>query len=201
MTGTGPTARVPVAALRADARRNISAILDAALASLGRNPDVNMAEIARNADVGRVTLYAHFPSKADLVDAVVAHAIARADEALDAIDLDADPPLVAVARLTASSWQILSQHRQLMIAGQRHLGAARMRSHHDKAMDRVRHLITRGQKGGHVRTDLPRDWLVATYYALLHAAVDEVSDGRLKPKAAGEIVAATIIAALAQPSA
>src|SRR5215207_9165265 len=143
MTGTGPTARVPVAALRADARRNISAILDAALASLGRNPDVNMAEIARNADVGRVTLYAHFPSKADLVDAVVAHAIARADEALDAIDLDADPPLVA---------------------------AARMRSHHDKAMDRVRHLITRGQKGGHVRTDLPRDWLVATYYALLHAA-------------------------------
>lgn len=199
MTRTAPAAPVPAAARRADARRNISAILDAALASLGRNPDVNMAEIARNAGVGRVTLYAHFPSKADLVDAVVAHAIARADEALDAIDLGAAPPLVALGQLTASSWQILSQHRQLVIAGQRHLGAARMRSHHGKAMNRVRRLITRGQKAGHIRADLPRDWLVATYYALLHAAADEVSAGRLKASAAGEIVAATVIAALAQP--
>jgi TetR/AcrR family transcriptional regulator, mexCD-oprJ operon repressor len=88
-----------------------------------------------------------------------------------------------------------------VIAGQHHLGAARMRSHHGKAMNRVRHLITRGQKAGHIRTDLPRDWLVATYYALLHAAVDEVSAGRLKASAAGEIVAATVIAALAQPDA
>jgi TetR/AcrR family transcriptional repressor of mexCD-oprJ operon len=58
-------------------------------------------------------------------------------------------------------------------------------------------LITRGQRAGDIRADLPRDWLVTTYYALLHAADDDVSAGRLKYATAGEIVAKTITSALA----
>jgi TetR/AcrR family transcriptional regulator, mexCD-oprJ operon repressor len=58
-------------------------------------------------------------------------------------------------------------------------------------------LITRGQRAGDIRTDLPRDWLVTTYYSLLHAAADDVSAGRLKSARAGEIVAKTITSALA----
>ncbi|MEH1127392.1 TetR/AcrR family transcriptional regulator [Micromonospora sp. CPCC 206061] len=181
---------------RADARRSIAAILDAALASLNRSPEVNIVEIARAAGVGRVTLYGHFPTKEALVDAVVAEAITRADRALDAIDLDAGSAPTALARLAASSWHILNQHRQLMVAGQRHLGPQRLRAHHDRVMHRVQEVIARGQEGGDIRTDLPTDWLVATYYALLHAAADEVNAGRLDERQAGEAVAATMTAAL-----
>lgn len=127
--------------------------------------------------------------------------IAHADEALDAIDLDTDTAPVALKRLTTSSWQLLSQHRQLVVAGQRHLGPERMRAHHDKVVKRVRRLVARGQKAGDIRTDLPRDWLVATYYALLHAAADEVLAGRLRRTGAGNVVASTVAAALAPPDA
>jgi AcrR family transcriptional regulator len=185
---------------RADAQRSIAAILDAGLIWLSHNSEVNMAAIARAAGVGRVTLYAHFASKHDLVDSVVAHAIASADQALDTVDIDNDPPRIALARLTTSSWQLLSSHRQLRIVGERHLGAARMRAHHDKSVARVRRLIKRGQEAGVFRADQPRDWLVATYYSLLHTAADEVSAGRLRSSAAGDIVAATVISALAPPA-
>jgi AcrR family transcriptional regulator len=196
-----PAAAAPAQAgrRRADAQRNIAAILDAALTCLARGPEVNMVEIARTAGVGRVTLYAHFPSKEALVDAVVAHAIGQADAALDAVDLDHGSVPQALARLIASSWQILNQHRQLMVAGQRHLGQTRMRTHHDRAMARVELLISRGQTDGDVRTDLPRDWLVTTFYALLHAAAEEANAGRLDPVRAGDVVASTVVAALNPP--
>ncbi len=60
---------------RADAQRNIAAILDAATECLSRNPAASTSEIAKAAGVGRVTLYGHFPSRPELVDAVFVHAI------------------------------------------------------------------------------------------------------------------------------
>jgi len=158
-----------------------------------------MVEIARAAGVGRVTLYGHFPSKEALVDALVAHAVARADAALDAVDLDQGSAPQVLARLLGSAWRILDEHRQLMRIGPRHLGQERMRAHHDQAMSRVEQLIGRGQRDGEIRDDLPRDWLVTVFYTLLHAAADEVNADRLDPAQAGEIVTTTILATLAPP--
>ena len=57
---------------RADALKNIAAILDAATAALARDPDASINDIAQAAGVGRVTLYGHFGSRAALLSAVVA---------------------------------------------------------------------------------------------------------------------------------
>ncbi|WP_327590556.1 TetR/AcrR family transcriptional regulator [Nonomuraea sp. NBC_00507] len=108
--------------LRADARRNTSAILDAALACLARDPDVSMGEIAKAAGVGRATLYGHFPSRAELVDAVFAHAAERAEQALSAVDTAGDPHH-ALADLIASSWRLVTEFRALL--RRRRTGAAR----------------------------------------------------------------------------
>jgi AcrR family transcriptional regulator len=184
---------------RADAQRSIEAILDAAVRHLGTTGDANMVEIARAAGVGRVTLYAHFPARDALVDAAVAHAIARAEAVLAGVDTDSGSAREMLGRLARSSWQILNDHRQLMVAGHRYLGAERMRTLHDRALGQVESLIARGQSDGDLRTDLPRSWLVATYYALLHATAEEVNAGRLDPAETGDVVAATIISALAPP--
>src|SRR6266851_8366281 len=86
-----PTAGEPGREQRADARRNIAAILDAAVLSLARDPDASVGDIAQAAGVGRVTLYGHFRSRADLIDAVLARTLEHADALLDAADLAGDP--------------------------------------------------------------------------------------------------------------
>lgn len=59
-------------ALRADAERNRRRLLDAAQALFReRGLDVGVAEIAQRAGVGRGTLFRNFPTKQDLVAAIV----------------------------------------------------------------------------------------------------------------------------------
>lgn len=56
---------------RADAQRNIDALLDAAKVEFAaRGVDVNVRAIATRAGVGTATLYRHFPLRSDLVAAV-----------------------------------------------------------------------------------------------------------------------------------
>jgi hypothetical protein len=89
----------------------------------------------------------------------------------------------------------------LLAASQRDLPPARIRHHHDQAMARVERLIARGQEEGEFRTDLPRSWLVATFYSLMHAAAEEVDAGRLAAADAAGVLTATILATLATPAA
>jgi TetR/AcrR family transcriptional regulator, mexCD-oprJ operon repressor len=185
-------------ARRADARRNVAAILDAALACLIRDPDASVGDIAAAAGVGRVTLYGHFPSRAELVDAVFARVVAEADEALGAVDLTGDPRQ-ALTRLVASSWQIVNRHRMLLRAAQHGLGPARIRDHHERPLRRVGRLVARGRREGAFRTDLPAAWLVATFYSVIHGAADEIAAGRLADRDAGRAISATLLAALTPP--
>ncbi|HEY0951649.1 helix-turn-helix domain-containing protein [Nocardioides sp.] len=56
---------------RADAQRNLDALLDAAKAEFAeRGVDVSVRAIAARAGVGTATLYRHFPQRSDLVAAV-----------------------------------------------------------------------------------------------------------------------------------
>lgn len=68
---------------RADARRNVDALLDAAKTVFGTSGvDAPAKEIADLAGVGVGTLYRHFPQRSDLVIAVFKHEVdACADEA------------------------------------------------------------------------------------------------------------------------
>src|SRR5215470_10432287 len=62
--------------VRADAQRNIEALLQAALAVFATSGvDAPVREIAEKAGVGVGTVYRHFPQRADLVAAVFRHEI------------------------------------------------------------------------------------------------------------------------------
>lgn len=181
---------------RADARRNIAAILDAAQACLSDNPDASIGEIAKAAGVGRVTLYGHFGSRAELVDATFARVLADADQALDAVDLGGDPR-DALARLIGSSWRVVNRSRALLVAAQRALPGERIRELHDRPMRRVHDLLERGRAEGAFRADLPGTWMVATFYSVMHAAAGEITAGRLDGQDAGELLATTLLSAFA----
>src|SRR5215813_11488792 len=185
---------------RADARRNIAAILDAATDCLARDPEMSIAEIAAAAGVGRITLYGHFKTRAELVDAVLVRTVRQCDAILDATGTSGDPA-EALARLVASSWQIVHQFCNILLAAQRELPAERIRGVHDRILRRVQSLITRGQQAGTFRRDLPQQWLITTAYSLMHAAAEDSAAGRLDPADAARLITATLLAAFAPPEA
>jgi AcrR family transcriptional regulator len=178
---------------RADAERNIATILDTARDLFAERANPSMSEVARAAGLGRVTLYAHFASREVLVEAVIERAISEADQALTALQLDTEPPDTALAMIIQSAWPILDRHRRLRAAAMAVLGPERLRRHHDRAFHHIESVIYRGQDDGVFRTDLSRDWLVTSFYAVLHAAADEVDAGRLTAARAPEVILATVL--------
>lgn len=195
-----PAGSVPQGARgrRADARRNIEAILDAALECLSRNPEVSVGDIAAAAGVGRVTLYGHFPSRAELVDAVLARTVEEAEQVLVGVDLTGDPR-EALARLVNYAWRHIDRYRTLQMVAHRELSGERIRAHHDGPLHRIRPLIERGRRDGAFRTDLPTSWLVSTFHSVLHGAADEIAAGRLDAADAAPTITATLLAAFAPP--
>jgi TetR/AcrR family transcriptional repressor of mexCD-oprJ operon len=185
-------------AKRADAKRSIAAILAAATECLSRDPAASTSEIAKAAGVGRVTLYGHFPSRADLVDAVFAHAIEGGKHALDAVDLSGEPR-VALERLVDSSWQLVDRYRALLIAAQDTLPPGRVRDLHAEPMSRVERLIERGQVDGVFRTDLPMSWLVSVMQNVMHGATADIEAGRITSDQAAAYIASTLLAAFTPP--
>ena len=190
--------QAPQPAKRADARRNVVAILDAAVQCLSRNPDASVAEIAQTAGVGRVTLYGHFPSRAELIDAVMTRAITDGDQTLGEVDLSGDPR-AALDRLVRSSWLLVNQFRSILVAAQATLPPGRMRDLHSGPARRAEDLVERGQAEGAFRSDLPASWLVGTMHSVMHGAADEINAGRLDPADAGAIISATLLAAFTPP--
>lgn len=185
---------------RLDARQNREAIIEAALTCLGRNPDASIAEIAAQARVARVTLYGHFATRTELVDAAVVRALDEGDAVLSALDLDGDPR-EALRRLVESTWELVDRSRALLTAAQKVLPPERIRALHARPFDRVIELVARGQNASVFRTDLPTSWLVTTMYSLMQAAVDEVNAGRLDRTEAAAYLATTVGSVFAaQPS-
>ena len=74
---------------RSDAEQNVTAILDAAARTLSVQPEASVEDIARAAGVSRQTVYAHFPSREALLDAVVERATAEVTAAFEAAALEA----------------------------------------------------------------------------------------------------------------
>jgi AcrR family transcriptional regulator len=78
--------------VRADAQRNIDALLQAALAVFATSGvDAPVREIAEKAGVGIGTVYRHFPQRADLVAAVFRHEIDACADAAPLLAAEYDP--------------------------------------------------------------------------------------------------------------
>ncbi|NRQ31891.1 TetR/AcrR family transcriptional regulator [Nonomuraea sp. NN258] len=163
---------------RSDARRSIEAILDAARLVLSERPEATMEDIAVTAGVSRQTVYAHFPSRDDLIATLVEAAAAEYAALLDEADLDTAPPADALARFLGAGWRFLDRYPLLLNAT-----ATRIpRPHddpHDTAPPRLERLIQRGQRAGDFDPSLSAAWLAAAVLGLQHTAAALVAAGRL----------------------
>jgi AcrR family transcriptional regulator len=184
---------------RADAERSIARIVAAARACLSENPDATIDAIAAEAGVGRMTLYGHFKTRAELVDAALADALEVGDAKLAAIDLSGDPT-EALGRLLASSWDLVAESAALLEAAQGVLPPGRLRELHASPSKRMEDLIRRGQREGAFRTDLPLPWLVSAVHYLLHGAAEQLRAGNLTEENVGRVATETVQSVLRDPA-
>jgi AcrR family transcriptional regulator len=178
---------------RVIADRNVEAILDAAERLLERGAQATIAAVAAEAGLSRVTVYAHFPTREHLLKAVAERAVrASTVDIATTIGLDKGPAIDALDRLVTESWRVLDRHKALAQATAEQLSSDERRELHETFVSGIRQLVERGRQQGSFRSDLPAAWLVASFYALIHAANDEVRAGRLEPAAASEVLRATL---------
>ncbi|SDK54380.1 transcriptional regulator, TetR family [Glycomyces sambucus] len=184
---------------RADAERSIARIVAAARARLTEDPDATIDAIAAEAGVGRMTLYGHFKTRADLVEAALSAALEAGEAVLAGVDLEGDPQ-EALDRLLASSWSLVAESAALLEAAQGVLPSGRLRELHADPAKRVEDLLRRGQREGVFRTDLPLPWLVSVIQYVLHGAAEQLRAGNLTEANVAETAVATVNAVLRPPA-
>lgn len=169
---------------RSDAHRSRAAILDAAPRVLDADPDAGLEAVASAAGVSRQTVYAHFPSREELLFAVADRITEEAVTAMDAVDLDAGPAADALMRLLDTG---MSAARRYPVLLQRisalPVGPQAGRDQHRPVADRIERVILRGREAGEFDDRLPVDWLVAAAIGLGHLASEERDAGRMSETA------------------
>jgi AcrR family transcriptional regulator len=162
---------------RSDARQSVAAVLDAAIQTLGERPDASVDEIARTAGVSRQTVYAHFPSRDALIDAVIEQASAEFTALLDGLDPDQAPPAQALTRLMDAGWQVAARYPFLWL--QPAVDPGKDADRHAPVLDRMLDIVRRGQASGDFDASVPAHWLLSACLALGRATEDEVKSGRM----------------------
>jgi len=165
---------------RATAERNAAAILDAAERLLpGREP-LSMVAIAAEAGVSRPTLYAHFKTINEVVEAAAERAVNASVAAIEGAQPADGPADEALERMLTASWARLAHFDALARGAAEYLSPRIMARTHAPVMALMQSLVERGRRDGVFRTDLPAEWLVTSAYALIHAADDFARSRGLK---------------------
>jgi AcrR family transcriptional regulator len=165
----------PERRVRADAQRNIDALLEAAKAVFSKSGvDAPVREIAETAGVGIGTIYRHFPQRSDLIAAVFRREIdACADTA----------PLLAAAHEPGEALARWVQRYAAFVATKRGLAPAlhsgnpafeTLRSYFEQRLrPAICTLLKSAAAAGEVRTDVDADEILSAVASLCMPARDE----------------------------
>lgn len=185
----------PKGASRSDAERNRRTLLDAAANALAHNPGASMAQVAQVAGLTRATLYRHFSTRQELLEAMRAEALERASEAIAESRLEEGDALEALRRVVEALAPTGVRFRALLMEGaDRDPGFLKGRAEVFAPLEGV---VRRGQEAGLLRSDLPPAWVVTAMTALLLAGVRASSAAGPGESTVAGLVVATLIEGVA----
>jgi AcrR family transcriptional regulator len=174
--------------MRADARRNHDAVLEAGAQLLAERPSASMQEIADASGVGRTTVYRHFPAREDLVAALVAR-VAEEVTAVSARAFGSGGAPLEILRTFSMEIVALGRRWNFLRDQEDNLRASLTESD-----TFYRDWVAAAQGRGELRDDLPPDWVLAVTRGLITEAIVEAPT--LGVDRAGELLAETMVSLL-----
>jgi AcrR family transcriptional regulator len=175
---------------RADARSNRGRILDAAQEVFGRGGEAaSTEEVARLAGVGIGTVFRHFPTKADLLDAVLVRRFDRLRERAELLAGSADPGRALFdmfAEMVSDAPSKIAIADALVEAGGDDAGSQAERASGELSRA-VGVLLDRAQAAGAVRADIELPELYALLIGMSRASAYAQLDHDVRTRALGVI--------------
>jgi AcrR family transcriptional regulator len=178
--------------LRSDALRNRDAVLTAAIGLLAERPDASMQDIAASSGVGRTTVYRHFPTRDDLLRAIVLLLGEEARSATATIAAE-EPDATAVCRrlgveivAIGDRYRFLEAHRDLV---------EELLHGPDDGSDALWDWVHAAHARGELDQSAPPAWQYRAVRGLAIAAGEEVAAGRLDTETAGRLLGETLVRA------
>ncbi|XVU23031.1 TetR/AcrR family transcriptional regulator [Actinoplanes sp. CA-054009] len=139
--------------LRADAARNRSSLLAAAAEEFAAHGlDASVADIARRAGIGKGTVFRHFPTKDDLLAAVVLDRIDDLAALAQRLTTATDPGAALLEFMDAAA----GRQQQLDLSFLRESGEinARLTDARERLFTAIIELVARAQNAGDIRPDI-----------------------------------------------
>ena len=158
--------KAPTRALRRDAQANRERIVSAARAAFAADGiEVPVEQIARRAVVGMGTLYRHFSTKEDLIDAVLEDAFAEFVSAAEQALVEEDA-WVGFRGFLERTFALHAENRALkdMIATRVH-GQQRAEAMRTRMRPLLRRLIERAQEQGALRGDFTTEDMPLVFWS------------------------------------
>jgi AcrR family transcriptional regulator len=158
--------------MRADARRNRLRLLEAAEEVFSREgTSASTEEVAKQAGVGIGTLFRHFPTKAALLEALLAQRVSRVAERAERLGGDAD----AGRALRTLVVEVVGQSAQKKayaeaLGGARDAAGEELTAAQKRAHGALGTLLRRAQRQGGIRDDIETEDLVALIAGAVEAA-------------------------------
>jgi AcrR family transcriptional regulator len=154
--------------------RTRQAIIDAAIAVLGKNLSAPLSDVALAAEVGRTTLHRYYPERSDLVNAIKAESVVRLKQATERARLDEGTGADALRRLCEEYFD-LGDVLSLVFGDPQCLEDVDWGD--EKSPERcLEAAVERGHDDGSIDPELPASWLETVLWSQLYAAWSYVAE-------------------------
>jgi AcrR family transcriptional regulator len=177
-----------VSGVRADAARNLEAVLTTGARMLAADPAASIASIAAEAGVDRRTVYRRFASREELLAAIYESRLTAIEEAIADARLREAPVTVALHRYVEN---IITVNRTWPVDLARMLADDAVRRRRDASAAEVDAFLERAAEEGLLRSDLPKGWASALLPQLMHLVARQLPE--LSPAQAADIVVDTLL--------
>ena len=180
--------------MRADAARNLEAVLTTGARMLAADPGASIASIAAAAGVDRRTVYRRFASREDPLTAIYAARLTAIEHAIEDARLREAPVTVALHRYVEN---IIAVNRTWPVDLTRMLADDSVHARRDASVREVDAFLRRATDEGLLRTGLPEGWAGALLPQLMHLVSRQLPG--LSPARAADVVVDTLLNGLKAP--
>lgn len=175
-------------AVRADAARNLEAVLTTGARMLAADPGASIASIAAEAGVDRRTVYRRFACREELLGAIHEARVTAIEQAIEDARLREAPVAVALHRYVEN---IIAVNRTWPVDLARMLADDSVSARRDMSVREVDAFLQRATDEGLLRPGLPEGWASALLPQLMHLVSRQLPE--LSPGQAADVVVDTLL--------